>query len=425
MPVLKRQSISLLNATARDKTLANGIKRLGLFLLMLSCLISTTRAQTVFDIGISPNHPVHEFTVGGGYRQQHQPLFAGNGFHYAKSCMMFYSVNTFPGSYNLYFSYPAGNINLKPVISVFDRWPYDPMAKRYELPMGPRGVKNKNQIEYRWNMGISRLSTSSLLYIAVELSSGMNCSTYPHDIYISTPAISPMYNNDKGVTFLQGPNDLILNGGVDVSLSYAVDRVEQGFDANAGILPAMPIQGDLIKNGSFKEGLSYWVPHRERIEANDVKTFSLSDGILKIKATNQNAREGLMQEINAEVNGAPSVVLMADVMVKEQTQAGLGQDGKDAPIAIAVGYKDAAGNENNDTLVFYKGFYSLKPEGEDKNLDNGQMVIMDQWYRNIFDLMQLDPKPIFIQYISLEGSGWPAREGWIHDIHLIKSGGKE
>jgi hypothetical protein len=399
------------------------VKRFSILLFILICLETPAFAQTVFDIGISPDRRVYEFQVGGGYQHRYQPVFAGNGFHYANSCTWIYLVNTLPGSYNLNFSYPAGNINLNPVVSLFDRWPYDQMARRYELPMGPKGVKNRNQIEYRWDMGISRASTSSQLYIAVEMSSGMNCSTpFPHDINITAPALSPMYTLEKGVTFLQGPADLILTGGVDVSLSYAIDKTEQGFDA--GILPAMPVKGDLIKNGSFKDGLSHWTPHRDRMPEDNVKTFSLSEGILKIKAADENVREGLMQEIGTDVKGAASVVLMADVMVKKQTQAGLGPDGKDAPIAIAVGYKDSAGGDNSKTLIFYKGFYSLKPEEKDKNSD-GQLVIRDQWYRNIFDLMQLDPKPVSIQYISIEGSGWPAREGWIRDIHLIKSGGKE
>jgi hypothetical protein len=403
--------------------LATSIKRLSIFLLILICVGISARAQTVFDVGISPNHRVHEFPVGGGYHHQHQPVFAGNGFHYANSCSLIYLVNTFPGSYSLNFAYPAGDINLKPVVSLFDRWPYDPFAKRYELPMGPKGVKDRNQIEYRWNMGISPSSTSSQLYIAVEVPAGVNSSIYfPHDITISSPVSSPMHTIEKGITYLQGPSNIVLAREGQAELSYEVDKAEQGFDT--GVLPAMPIKGDLVKNGSFKEGLSYWVPHRDRIPADNVKTFSLSDGILKIKATNENAREGLVQEINTDVKGAASIVLMADVMVKEQTQAGLGPDGKNAPIALVVGYKDAAGLDNNSTLVFFKGFYSLKSEDTDKNPD-GQLVIRDQWYRNIYDLMQLEPKPVFIQYISIEGSGWPAREGWIRDIHLIKSGRRE
>jgi hypothetical protein len=380
-------------------------------------------AQTVFDIGLSRERRVYEFPVGGGYSHGHRPIFADTGFHYANSCSLIYLVNIFPGSYSLNFSYPAGDINLNPVVSLYDRWPYDPMVRRYELPMGPKVTYNRNQIKYRWNINISRFSNSSLLYITVEVPSRVNSQVYfPHDITISTQSLSPMHTLEKGITFLQGPTDLVLTGSVQASYSYAVDRADQSFDT--GMLPAMPIKGDLVKNGAFKDGLNYWQPHRNRIVADNVKTFSLSDGILKIKASNESDREGLMQDINLDVTGAASVVLMADVMVKEQTLGGLGPYGRDAPIAIAIGYKDASGEEKSRSLVFYKGFYCLKPENADEKID-GQEVLKDQWYRNIFDLMQLEPKPVFIQYISLEGSGWPVREGWIRDVHLIKSGGKE
>ncbi|MBN1906172.1 MAG: hypothetical protein JW927_13860 [Deltaproteobacteria bacterium] len=402
--------------------MSNSIKRSGLFLLVLICLGTYASGQTVFDIGISTNHHVHEFRVGGRHEHRQQPLFAGNGFHYSRSYTSIYLVNTFPGSYSLNFAYPAHDININPVVSLFDRWPYDPFARRYELPMGPKALNNRKHFEYRWNMSISPSSTSSLLYIAVEVPAGLNSSIYfPHDITIMPQALSPMHTLEKGITYLQGPANMVLASEGQAELSYAVDKAEQGFDT--GTLPAMPIKNDLIKNWSFNDGLRYWTPHRDRISADDVKTFSLSDGILKIRATIENAREGIMQEVNADVSGAYSVVLMADVMVKEQTQAGLGPKGVDAPVAIAVGYKDSAGGDNK-ALVFYKGFYSLKSEDTD-NISDGQLVLKDQWYRNIFDLMQLEPKPVSIQYISLEGSGWPAREGWIRDIHLIKSGGKE
>ncbi len=424
---MKRQFINWLNATARDSILTDSIKRLGLFLVILICLVNPgiyTGGQTVFDVGISSNHRVHEFHMGGGYHHRQQPLFAGNGFHYSTSYSSIYLVNTFPGSYSLGFSYPAHDINIDPVVSLFDRWPYDPFARRYELPMGQKALGNRKYIEYRWNISISPSSTSSLLYIAVEVPAGLNGSIYfPHDITISPQASSPMYSLEKGITYLQGPANMILAREGEAEVSYAVEKAEQGFDT--ATLPLMPIKGDLVKNGSFRDGLSYWTPHRDRIPADDVKTFSLADGILKIRATIENTREGVMQEIGADVKGAASVILMADVMVKEQTQAGLGTKGTDAPVAIAVGYKDSSGGDNK-TLVFYKGFYSLKPEDRDNISEGeGQLVLKDQWYRNIFDLMRLDPKPVYIEYISLEGSGWPAREGWIRDIHLIKSGGKE
>jgi hypothetical protein len=69
VPVLKRQFINWLNATARDSILTDSIKRLGLFLVILICLVNPgiyTGGQTVFDVGISSNHRVHEFHMGAG-----------------------------------------------------------------------------------------------------------------------------------------------------------------------------------------------------------------------------------------------------------------------------------------------------------------------------------------------------------------------
>jgi hypothetical protein len=130
-----------------------------------------------------------------------------------------------------------------------------------------------------------------------------------------------------------------------------------------------------------------------------------------------------MQILQANVTDAASVILMADVQVREQTQGGLGPEGRDAPIAIAVGYRDASGKEEIRKSIFWKGFYALASEDPNKDSE-GQKVLRGQWYRTIFDLMQLEPKPATILFISLEGSGWPDREGWIRDVHLIKSGGK-
>ena len=71
----------------------------------------------------------NELPVGGGYPYHHQmPAIPGKGFHYANSYSMIYLVNVLPGSYSLTLSCPAGDINMKPSVSIFDRWPYDPNA---------------------------------------------------------------------------------------------------------------------------------------------------------------------------------------------------------------------------------------------------------------------------------------------------------
>lgn len=395
--------------------------RFGVFLLALICLCTPAGAQTVFDVGPSRNRHVHELPFGAGHPPHHRPAVAGAGFRYASSYSLIYLFNAFPGAYTLVFSYQAGDVNLKPVISLFDRWPYDPLANRYDLPMGPVVTTNRKKIEYRWSMGISPASNSTLLYIAVEVPAGVtNSNFFRHDIYVTGPPPSPMFAREEGITSLSGPNNLVLASGRE-SVSFTVDKAEQTFDASA--LPYLPIPGDLVRNGSFRNGLTFWTPHRDRTAAEHVQSFSLSDGILKIRASEGNHREGVMQELQADVTDAASVILMADVQVREQTQGGLGPEGRDAPIAVAIGYRDSSGKEDIRKSIFWKGFYALASEDPDTDSE-GQMVPKGQWVRTIFDLMQLEPKPATILFISLEGSGWPAREGWIRDVHLIKSGGR-
>ena len=230
-----------------------------------------------------------------------------------------------------------------------------------------------------------------------------------------------MFSREEGITLLSGPGNMILADQEPVS--FPMQNADQTFDA--GALPPLPISGDLVRNGSFRDGLNHWFPHRDRVTADDVHTFSLADGILRIKASEGNHREGVMQELRADVTDAESVVLTADVQVREQTQAGLGPDGRNAPIAVAVGYSEVPGRKETGNSICWKGFYILASDDPGKD-SSGQLVQKGQWYRVTFDLMKLDPKPATIQFISLEGSGWSAREGWIRDVHLIKSkGGNE
>jgi hypothetical protein len=71
--------------------------------MILICLCTVAKAQTVFDVGLSTNHRVHEFQVGGGYQYRHQPLFSGNGFHYSSACSSIYLVNIFQAHTALIF----------------------------------------------------------------------------------------------------------------------------------------------------------------------------------------------------------------------------------------------------------------------------------------------------------------------------------
>lgn len=399
-------------------------KGIGLLLLFVLGIFAPAGAQTVFDIG-GPGERFDRYVVElplGGYHHHNQMLYPARGFRYSGSYSLVYLVNILPGEYSVVLSYPVGTLNLAPAVSIFDRWPYASQARRFDLPMGPTVRTMPKKIEYRWHVGISPKSTSTLLYISVEVPAGGYGSTaFPHSLSIMTPPSMSANTLDRGVTFLTGPTELVLTSQQG-AVSYVVERPDQAFDATA--LPVLPIPGDLVKNGSFKDGLNSWLPHRDRIASQDVTSFSLHDNALKITGSSGKGREGVMQKIGADVKGMATLILRADIKVTEQTLGGTGLNGSDAPIAIAIGYRDAAGKEVSKDLLFWKGFYALSPE-EPNKAKAGQKVPKGSWYRCIFDLMQLDPKPATILFISLEGSGWPAREGWIREVHLIKSGGEK
>lgn len=334
-------------------------KGTGLLLLFVLGMYAPADAQTVFDIG-GPGERYDRCVVElplGGYHHHNQMLYPTRGFRYSGSYSLVYLVNILPGEYSVVMSYPVGTVNLTPAVSIFDRWPYDSQARRFDLPMGPTVRSKPKKIEYRWHVGISPKSTSTLLYISVEVpAGGYGSAAFPHSVSIISPPSMPVNTLDRGVTFLTGPTDLVLASGQE-AVSYVVERPEQAFDTSA--LPVLPIPGDLVKNGSFKDGLNGWLPQRDRIASQDVVSFSLQDKALRITGASGKVREGVMQKINADVTGAASLILRADVKVIEQTLGGTGTDGSDAPVALAVGYRDAAGKEVSKDLLFWKGFYAL------------------------------------------------------------------
>lgn len=381
-------------------------------LLIMSCA-GNLAAQDIFSRGTYGEARVIELPLGSPYTARHLVPYANHGFHYADGYTLLYLVNIPPGSYTLGLTCPPLNQR----VSVFDRWPYDGRARRIELPMGPSVRTHPPRTEYRWNLGISPRSSSTALYVVVEVPRAPNGLTpFPHTVFLSSAR--PFGQSRKGVTCLRGPADLMLVSEREM-VAYAVEKAAPTIDTSQ--LPALPIPGDLIQNGRFKDGLNAWTPHRDYrpVKASDAFAL-LTEGL---RLSGGQGRAGIMQRINADVTGAAALILRADVRVNRQTQGGTGPDGREAPVAIAVCYTDAAGREHCRGSGFWRGFYALAPEEPNGNA-NGQKVPQGMWYRFIFDLMQLTPPPKTIHSVALEGAGWPEREGWVREIHLIRTAGK-
>ena len=398
------------------------IKKLPVFLILLSFFVLMHGDDVVSAQILHTHRQVIELNVYDRPYPKAIPYentWLDRNGHFAGSFFILYSVEVIPGeNYTLGFSCPAANRNAS--VTLFDRWPYSHGVKRIKLPMGPHVRTNRKRLKYRWNMGISSKSSSTLLYIAVAVRSGdiAGNSSMAHTIFFTTFKTKPMSTMGQGITYLQGPNEFILAGEQD-SVSYVVKKPVSSFDLSK--IPTRPIPGDLIKNAWFKDGLNYWKPHKNYSISQDVDFFSLHADGLKIFSLSENNKAGILQVIEKDVSDSDTLTLRVDVKVDKQTLGGTGTDGKDAPIAVAVSYTACDGKDDPGSNIFWKGFFSLDPVEPMKSA-NGQKVPEGLWYRYIFNLMQLKPKPSFINFISLEGSGWPEREGWVKDVHLIKRG---
>lgn len=331
-----------------------------------------------------------------------------------------YVVELLPGlAYELGFRVPAELSDLQ--VSLFDRWPFSAGAKRASLPMGPSVRTRREHLSYIWHFSISPSSRSTVMYVLVK-TRPPDCRLHHainHSIWVASRGKGPASLPAAGITHLQGPTNFVLMGDTD-NLAYVVEPSAGGPVARADFQP-LPIPGDLVRNGRFKQGLNHWIPHRDHEPHPDIDSFSLEDTGLRLYARGP-FKEGLMQRIEADVKDAEALVLRADVMVTRQTMGGTGPTGREAPVAIAICYRNADGEECCGERLFWQGFYALAP-AEPMQETDGRKVPAGQWYRYIFNLMQLNPKPAFIYYMAVEGAGWSEREGWIGNIHLIKRGG--
>lgn len=329
-----------------------------------------------------------------------------------------YVIQVVPGqSYSLGFSYPSKARTAKFSVNLFDRWPHLLDAHRISLPMGPTVRTNLKKVSYRWQVGISPRSTGSFLYVLVEASEPYRKVGFPkYRIFMISPPVHSSSNMASGVTFLQGPESLLL-AEERKEVVYTVKQSQ--LFSEKQIFPAQ-LPGDIIKNGRFNNGLNYWKPHINYDTAHvDKVFFSLSDQGLRIWSDLSAQRMGILQTLNIDVSEAESLILWMDVKVTKQVLAGTGPDGNDGPVAVAICYRDVLKVKHCGDSAYRRVFYYLDPVAK-QSVMNGKKVAKDMWYRFEADLVALKPRPAYLNYISLEGLGWPTREGWVREVHLIR-----
>jgi hypothetical protein len=133
-------------------------------------------------------------------------------------------------------------------------------------------------------------------------------------------------------------------------------------------------------------------------------------------------RLGIMADVGFDVGEYSHVVLAVDGVVLDQGLAGTGWHGREAPLAVLVTYVDEEGTEHVSlgedptipTAMFFRGFTTL-PEAD---MVNGVEVVLGEDFSHQFDLMELDPEPVTILGVGVEGAGWDPRVGEVFELQL-------
>lgn len=186
-----------------------------------------------------------------------------------------------------------------------------------------------------------------------------------------------------------------------------------------------PQKIELIKNGNFSQGSNWEIHDWYNPSQGKGEVFFESDGV-KFLSRSGNNRIGILQRIRTDVRQCKSLIISATVRVDQQTLTGTGYNGREAPIAVFMHYTDEKGNVHRylwenpyDTSqkMFWHGFYYLDPVSPSISV-HGTKVQRGVWYNYSYDLMKLNPRPVYVEFVGAEGAGWAVREGKINRLSL-------
>ena len=183
----------------------------------------------------------------------------------------------------------------------------------------------------------------------------------------------------------------------------------------------------IVPETTFTSGLGKWYEHvwyNAKSSGGEVTTGA--NGV-SFKAVASNSRSGIMLDLNKDVSTFTSLRLTVKGTVTQQTLPGTGYNGREAPVAVAIAYKDAKGADHKllgedpkaDGQMFWRGFYFLGTNNSSSVTTNGVLVEKGKEFTFNFDLMTLKDKPTYLYFIGLEGAGWKDRQGTVSSLSLV------
>jgi hypothetical protein len=155
--------------------------------------------------------------------------------------------------------------------------------------------------------------------------------------------------------------------------------------------------------------------------------LSLGTDGLVLTGLEGNSRGGAMIDLGVDVSGFPHLVAALDGVVYDQTLSGTGWNGREAPLALVISYVDAAGETHTGLgedpaapgQMFYAGFVYLPPGDDGSVMTNGVQVGRGAPFSFEHDLMTLDPPPVTILSVAVDGGGWSSRSAEVYRVRLV------
>lgn len=324
-----------------------------------------------------------------------------------------YLLELRPGAdYTLGLRYAAA-LQVKPILTLFDRWPQLPQANAYRLAAGPVVRTDHTKIEYRWRLGVSSRSPGDLAFLAVEVppQSFGRGHTFRHALYLTTPAISPLQQRGEGITYLRGHDDLLLaeTGPSDdyrVVSPFACHRVPAG-EQEPGTAGE-----NLVTNGDFAQGLRGW-----QLRPAGAEGVGVFRGRLRLWSRDSARPSGVVQPLDIRTPRGAPLRLSIDMRIDAQAEP-IGTSGS-APLTLAVCYRDGQGADHCGENAFRRRF-TLRL-GEKQRLPRDAVPVpRGEWARYAFDFSELNPRPRQLTRVELSGRGAPERDVLVRSIHISR-----
>ncbi len=219
-----------------------------------------------------------------------------------------------------------------------------------------------------------------------------------------------------------------------VALDQPPVRIASGEKAlvTAGTPPQVEAaQWQLLRNGDFAQGLAYWNFRSEQTaDGGTVEATYLLDqqrigedwvwtlGLRRKGGTEDRCLAILSQKIGEDLSPYLSVRLELDLRINYQSQPGGGPLGVDYPFNVAIRYHDAQG----DSRQYIYGFYDHTERGAKTDFPGTEgeahLVPHYRWTHISLELLDLQPRPVFLDGIDLFASG-NDYESWIANVSLI------